>query len=70
MSSCLSNIVSKCSTKKKTKQTSEKLKKVGGFPWHPFLPVFPFFYFSNDVNFLKENILNLFTFTKGSIKMF
>lgn len=54
---------------KKNQQRVEK--GVRGFPGHPFLPVPPlFFLFSLDANFLKENNLDLFEFTKGSPKMF
>lgn len=40
----------------------------GEFSWHPFLPIFFFSYISRDVNFLKEDNLHPFKFTKGSIK--
>lgn len=40
----------------------------GGSSWHPFLPIFFFSYISRDANFLKENNLHPFKFTKGSIK--
>lgn len=41
---------------------------VGEFSWHPFLPIFFFSYISHDANFLKENNLHPFKFTKGSTK--
>lgn len=40
----------------------------GEFSRHPFLPIFFFSYISHDANFLKENNLHPFKFTKGSTK--
>lgn len=71
MSSCLSDMMTMWSIKKKTKQNCKDLKRrVRGFPGHPIFSYFPFFLCSLDANFLEEKSLDLFKFTQGSTQLF